>query len=94
MKGELSSSGALGGEVDTSAILRHPAARRNRARAGRSLAGDAETERPRPQPLMPPEASMRWPLIHPLASSSSSAMAPPMSSGRPTRPRGVWLAII
>ena len=38
---------------------------------------------------MPPDASMRWALIQPLFSLSRLAIAPPMSSGRPTRPSAV-----
>jgi len=32
---------------------------------------------------------MRWPVIHPASGETSSASAPPMSSGRPTRPSAV-----
>lgn len=61
----------------------------------RSAQWSAASEALRPaQTWMPPEASIRWPLIQPLRSSSSMVMAPPMSSGRPTRPRGVCPAII
>ena len=38
---------------------------------------------------MPPDTSTRWPVIQPLPGCSSAAMAPPMSSGRPTRPSAV-----
>lgn len=34
---------------------------------------------------MPPDASMRCALIHPLAGLSNDAITPPMSSGWPTR---------
>ena len=42
---------------------------------------------------MPPETSIRWPVIQPLPPVSRLAMAPPMSSGRPTRPIAVWAAM-
>ncbi len=38
---------------------------------------------------MPPEISMRWPVIQRVSSASSAATAGPMSSGTPARPSAV-----